>query len=81
MNDGIWRVLPRCLEQVQRADGIDVEVGEGFSRGPVMRGLGGGMDDELNLRARNGSKSDIVAWTIADVDRRGARYALTEEVL
>ena len=34
--------------QVQRAGGIDTEVGMRLARGPVVGGLGGGMDDDLD---------------------------------
>ena len=40
------------LEQVEGAVGVDAEVGLRIARGPVVRGLGGGVDDQLDLRCR-----------------------------
>ena len=47
----VGAVRARRLEQVEGAVGVDAEVGLRVARGPVVRGLGGGVDDDLD-RAR-----------------------------
>ena len=42
----VGAVLARGLEQVERAVGVDREIGERIAGGPVVRGLGGGVDDQ-----------------------------------
>ena len=43
-------VQPRRLEQVDRPGGVDREVRQRLRCSPVVRGLGGGVDDELEAR-------------------------------
>ena len=48
VNEGrLGAELPRSLQQVQRADGVGVEIVEGDRRRPVVGGLGGGVDDAV----------------------------------
>jgi hypothetical protein len=54
--------LARGLEEVQRAGGVGVEVVERDGRGAVMRGLGGGVDDDGGLdRLDEGEDAGAVA--------------------
>ena len=56
----VGRVGARRLEQVECAVRVDGEVGLGVGRGPVVRGLRGRVDDELDrLRARSKSRSGL----------------------
>jgi len=45
--DGLGRGTARGLQQVQGADGVDVEVVEGARGGQVVAGLRGSVDDQL----------------------------------
>ncbi len=52
------------FEQVERADGIGVEIVERDRRGAVVRGLGGGVDDDvgrsfLEQREHAGAVADV----------------------
>jgi hypothetical protein len=47
----IGRMRPGCLQQLERAVYFDREVGLGVGNGPVVRGLSGGVNDELECRA------------------------------
>lgn len=49
---GIGRMFAGRLEQVERADGIDPEVGLGVTGRPVMRRLGRGVDHQVNVGLR-----------------------------
>ena len=42
----------RGLQQVQRANGVDAKIGVRIARGPVMRRLRGGVDDEFDVLAQ-----------------------------
>ena len=64
MNGRLRAMPPRGLEQVQRADGVHVEVVEGNAGGQVVRGLGGGVDDDGRLEA----------FRPASARRRGREY-------
>ena len=44
---------PRGLEQVQRADGVGVEVVEGNGRRTIVGGLRGGVDDHGRAQSRH----------------------------
>jgi hypothetical protein len=61
------RVLPRGLQQVERAVGVDAEVGLRLLGGPVVRGLRGGVDDQLDLAGVPG-EDPLDALGVADVD-------------
>ncbi len=67
-------VLAGRLEQVERAVGVDAEVGLRVAGGPVVRGLGGGVDDQLDLLAGLGEDA-IDALGVADVEVDGAEAA------
>ena len=58
-------VAPRRLEEVERADGVDVEVVERPARGEVVRRLRGGVDDQLGLRLLDDA---FDAGAVADVE-------------
>ena len=61
------RVRARRLEQVERAVGVDAEVGLGLLGRPVVRGLRGGVHDQLDLAGVLGEDArDGVG--VADVD-------------
>ena len=77
MNVASGRVPARRLEQVERAVGVDAEVRLRVGRGPVVRRLRGGVDDELDLAARARAKTPLDAVGVADVDveRAEARRA------
>ncbi len=62
---GLGAGLPGGLKEVQRADGIGVEVVERDRRGAVVRGLGGGVDDDGRL---DGLDEGEDAGAIADVE-------------
>ena len=64
---GVDRVLARRLEQVERAVGVDAEVGLRVLGGPVVRGLGGGVHDQLDLAGVLGEDA-LDAVGVADVD-------------
>ena len=64
---GVDRVLARRLEQVERAVGVDAEVGLRLLGGPVVRGLGGGVHDQLDLAGVLGEDA-LDAVGVADVD-------------
>jgi hypothetical protein len=53
------------LEEVQRADGVGVEIIERDRGGAVMRGLGGGVDDD---RGRDRLDEGEDARAVADVE-------------
>jgi hypothetical protein len=46
---GIGTVQPRHFQRHERTVGIDGKVGDRFLRGPVVRRLRGGMDDQRNV--------------------------------
>ena len=46
--------LARGFEQVQRADGVDAEIRVRLARGPVVRRLRGGVDDDFHGTAEFG---------------------------
>ena len=58
-------VLPRRLEQVQRTDGVRVEVVEGDLGREVVRRLRGGVDDRVGLHLPDESQD---AGAVADVE-------------
>ena len=58
---------PGGLEQVQCAVGVDGEIGLRLACGPVVGGLGGGVDDDLDL-ARVGGEDAFDAVGVADVE-------------
>ena len=62
------------LEQVESAVGIDPEVGLRIARGPVVRWLGGGVDDQVDLLAVLGEDA-IDPVGVADVDIFGTELA------
>ena len=68
MNGDSGQNLPRRFEQMQRAQRIDFEIEERDGRRAVVRGLGGGVDDQrraqfLQTSARTPSRSRISsAW-------------------
>ena len=66
---------PRRFEQVQRADGVDVEVVERDRRRAIVGRLRGGMDD--GVRAVSAATSSRIAGAIANVElvMREARSA------
>ena len=49
MKGAVGAVGAGGLEQVEGAVGVDAEVGLRVARGPVVGGLGGGVDDQLDL--------------------------------
>ncbi len=55
------------LEQVERAVGIDAEVRLRIAGSPVVRGLGGGVDDQLDFLAGLGEDA-VDAVRVADVE-------------
>ena len=64
---GVDRVLARRLEQVERAVGVDAEVRLRVLGGPVVRGLGGGVHDQLDVAGVLGEDA-LDAVGVADVD-------------
>ena len=62
----LGRVRPAGLEQVERADGVHVEVVERAGGGEVVARLGGGVDHELVARPLRSAPSTAVA--VADVE-------------
>ena len=68
---GLGGVLAGRLEQVERAERVDAEVGLGVACRPVVRGLGSGVDHGLDL-PRQIRKGTIDAVGVADVDVEGA---------
>ena len=72
----VGAVLARRLEQVERAVGVDAEVGLRVARGPVVRGLRGGVDDQLDLAGVLGEDArDAVGVADVELERRGTRRA------
>ena len=65
--DGLGAVLPGGFEEVHRAEGVDTEVNQGRARGPIVRGLRGGMDDDLHGTAEL-AKERRNALRIADIE-------------
>ena len=59
-------MLPRRFEQVQGADGVDGEIRVRLARGPVMRRLRGGVDDDLDGRTEPGEQR-VDRVVVADV--------------
>ena len=61
-NDDSGAVPARGLEQVQRADGIDVEIIKGPGGGQVVAGLGGGVNQQVRFeRGEKGVNPGAVA--------------------
>ena len=69
-------MLPRRLQHVQRADGVDGEVGVRLAGGPVVRRLRGAMDDELQGGAAGERALHAVAVADVEVERREALDAV-----
>jgi hypothetical protein len=63
----LGRIRPGVLQQVQGADGVDVEIGVRFLGGPVVTGLAGGVDHHGDVRAVL-LEHLRQALTVADVD-------------
>ncbi len=55
--DRVGAMQPCGLEQVERAVGVDREIGLRVARRPIVRRLGGGMDDRGNRAAIAGKRS------------------------
>ncbi len=72
--------LPRGFEEVERADGVGVEIVERDRRGAVVRGLGRGVDDDRRL---DGLDQRQDAGAVADVELvvDEARQLLREALL
>ncbi len=66
MNGRVRAVLPGGLEQVQGAGRVDPEIGERLARRPVMRRLGGGMDDQVGS-ARDLAEDPCDTFGVPDV--------------
>ena len=66
MKGAVGAVGAGGLEQVEGAVGVDAEVGLGVAGGPVVGGLGGGVDDQLDL-ARVLAEDAVDRGTVADV--------------
>src|SRR5690606_9865390 len=49
--DRVRTVPAKSLQQVERAGRVDVEVRERLARGPIVRGLSGRVDDQLDRGA------------------------------
>jgi hypothetical protein len=60
-------VRARRLQHVERADRVDVEVGERLLGRPVVRGLGRGVDDQADVAAQLGEERGQPV-PVADVD-------------
>ena len=60
---------PRGLQQVQRAQRVDFEIEKRDRRGAIVRGLGGGVNDQIGPQFLHESQN---AFAIADIDRRVA---------
>ena len=85
----------RGFEQVERAVGIDAEIGKRFAGCPVVAWLGGGVDDEFDVRAvffkdvKNGflvSNVHVLRGEIREIGgqfrrRRKGRSVRSEEIL
>ncbi len=71
MNVASGGVAAGGLEQVERAVGVDPEVGLRIGGRPVVRGLGRGVDDELELRAGLGEGA-VDGVGVPDVDLQRA---------
>ena len=67
MKVAVGRVLAGRLEQVERAVGVDCEVGLRVARRPVVGGLRGGVDDQLDP-ARARAEDPLDRAGVADVD-------------
>ena len=67
---GAWR--RERLEQHERALGVDGEVGDRLARGPVVRRLRRGVDDELERPCRTRANSRSIGVRVADVGGRRA---------
>ena len=64
------RVVAGRLQQVERPDGVDAEVGVRVGRSPVVRRLRGGVDDQLERAACLGEHAlDAVAVADVEVER------------
>ena len=46
---GVGGAPPSRLEHVERSQRVDAEIGEGVARGPIVRGLRRGVDDEFDV--------------------------------
>ena len=65
--DRLGAVQPSGFQHVQRAGGVDPEIGVRLARRPVVRGLRGGVDDDFDLAAI-ARKHVLHRVKIADVD-------------
>ena len=75
---GVGAVGAGRLEQVEGAVGVDAEVGLRVARGPVVGGLGGGVDDELDRAAVLG-EDPVDGVAVADVGALAAELGVRGE--
>ena len=68
----VGRMPAGGLQQVQGPVGVDREIGLGIGGGPVVGGLGGGVDHQLDLPCTAG-KGPLYALGVADVELERAK--------
>ncbi len=73
-------VAAGCLEQVEGPEGVDLEVGVGLARRPVVGGLGGGVDHELEPRDLGEGALDCPLVADVGLDRAEGGVGLCERV-
>ena len=68
--DGFGADLPGGFEEVEGAVCVDAEVGEGLLCGPIVGGLGGGVDNEFDIGSEL-VEYFLYVFEVADIDFSG----------